>query len=98
MTASSKRQIGMVFPGQGSQHVGMLAELASSHPVVIDTFAAASRVLGYDLWQLVQGGPAEQLSLTPITQPAILTASVSIWRIWQAKGGAQPVLMAGHSL
>lgn len=90
--------LGFTFPGQGSQQVGMLAGLAESHPLVAETFDEASTVLGYDLWQLVQNGPAEQLSLTHITQPAILSASVAIWRVWQAAGGPAPSIMAGHSL
>jgi len=98
MSTYSAGSYGMVFPGQGSQHVGMLAELADQHPVLISTFAEASSVLGYDLWQLSQAGPAEQLALTHITQPLLVTASVAIWRIWQQKGGGQPALMAGHSL
>lgn len=98
MSTSSAGSYGMVFPGQGSQHVGMLAELAGQHSVVLSTFAEASSVLGYDLWQLVQSGPAEQLALTHITQPAILTASVAVWRVWLQQGGVMPVLMAGHSL
>lgn len=91
-------QLAFVFPGQGSQKVGMLAELAESYPVVEETFAQASGVLGYDLWQLIQKGPQEELNLTEKTQPMLLTASVAIWRIWEQKGGAKPVLMAGHSL
>lgn len=87
-----------IFPGQGSQQVGMLAGLAAAHPVITSTFNEASAVLGYDLWQLVQDGPAEQLALTHITQPAILTASVALWRLWQEQDGAAPSLMAGHSL
>ena len=98
MSTSPAGKFGMVFPGQGSQHVGMLAELAAQHSIVHATFAEASNALGYDLWQLVQAGPAEQLSLTHITQPAILTSSVAIWRVWQQQGGAMPALMAGHSL
>lgn len=90
--------LAMIFPGQGSQHVGMLAELAAAHPIVIDTFDEASEVLGYDLWQLVQNGTAEELSLTHITQPAILTASVALWRLWQEQGGELPDVVAGHSL
>lgn len=90
--------LGAVFPGQGSQQVGMLAELAAEHAVIAATFKEASDALGYDLWQLVQAGPAEQLALTHITQPAILTASVAVWRLWQEQGGAQPALLAGHSL
>lgn len=76
----------------------MLAELAQQSPLIQATFAEASDTLGYDLWQLVQQGPAEQLGLTAITQPAILTSSVAIWRLWQARGGPQPALLAGHSL
>jgi [acyl-carrier-protein] S-malonyltransferase len=90
--------LGAVFPGQGSQQVGMLASLATAHPQVGETFQEASAALRYDLWQLVQEGPAEQLALTHITQPAILASSVAIWRVWQAQGGAVPALMAGHSL
>ncbi|MGL4475654.1 MAG: ACP S-malonyltransferase [Shewanella sp.] len=87
-----------VFPGQGSQSVGMLAELASQHPIVEQTFAEASSVLGYDLWQLVQDGPAEALNQTDKTQPALLTASVAIWRVYVASGKPMPSLLAGHSL
>ncbi|QUJ68363.1 ACP S-malonyltransferase [Photobacterium sp. GJ3] len=88
----------IVFPGQGSQAVGMLAELAEQYESVQQTFAEASEVLGYDLWALVQNGPAEALNETHRTQPALLTASVAIWRVWQAEGGAQPAVLAGHSL
>ena len=91
-------KIAVVFPGQGSQTLGMLADLAAAHPVVEETFAEASSVLGYDLWQLVQEGPAEELNKTWQTQPALLAASVAIWRVWQQQKGTQPVLMAGHSL
>ncbi|MFP1785332.1 ACP S-malonyltransferase [Lonsdalea quercina] len=88
----------MVFPGQGSQSVGMLAELAETNPIVKDTFDEASSVLGYDLWQLTQQGPVEELNKTWQTQPALLSASVAIWRAWQQQGGKAPALMAGHSL
>ncbi|EMZ5840472.1 ACP S-malonyltransferase [Yersinia enterocolitica] len=88
----------MVFPGQGSQSLGMLADLASQFPIVEETFSEASSVLGYDLWQLVQQGPAEELNKTWQTQPALLTASVAIWRVWQHQGGKLPTMMAGHSL
>lgn len=88
----------IVFPGQGSQAVGMLAELAEKFSVVTDTFAEASEVLGYDLWALVQNGPAEDLNQTHRTQPALLAASVAIWRVWQQEGGEQPTVVAGHSL
>ncbi|USH03603.1 ACP S-malonyltransferase [Grimontia kaedaensis] len=88
----------VVFPGQGSQAVGMLAELGEKFAIVKETFAEASEALGYDLWALVQDGPAEDLNQTNRTQPALLTASVAIWRVWQQEGGAQPSVMAGHSL
>ncbi|CAH8185703.1 ACP S-malonyltransferase [Vibrio aestuarianus] len=88
----------IVFPGQGSQTVGMLAELGQQYDVVQQTFAEASEVLGYDLWALVQNGPAEDLNQTFRTQPALLAASVAIWRVWQSLGLAQPTLLAGHSL
>lgn len=91
-------KIAIVFPGQGSQTLGMLADLAAAHPVVEETFAEASSALGYDLWQLVQQGPTEELNKTWQTQPALLAASVAIWRVWQQQNGTQPVLMAGHSL
>lgn len=89
----------MVFPGQGSQAVGMLAELATQFPIVEQTFAQASEVLGYDLWNLVQNGTAEELGQTQKTQPALLAASVAIYRVWQEKYPEQkPAVMAGHSL
>ncbi|RLM27090.1 [acyl-carrier-protein] S-malonyltransferase [Brenneria alni] len=91
-------QFAMVFPGQGSQTVGMLAELAAEYPVVTETFAQASAALDYDLWQLTQQGPVEELNKTWQTQPALLTASVAIWRVWQQQGGKTPALMSGHSL
>ena len=87
-----------VFPGQGSQSVGMMASMAEAHPVVRDTFDAASGVLGYDLWALAQQGPAEQLALTEITQPVMLVAGVATFRAWRAAGGAAPDWVAGHSL
>ncbi|MFT6927190.1 MAG: [acyl-carrier-protein] S-malonyltransferase [Psychromonas sp.] len=86
------------FPGQGSQHIGMLADLAQSYPVVFETFKQASDVLGYDLWDLVQQGPVETLNQTDKTQPALLTASVALWRIWEEKKGPKPTVIAGHSL
>lgn len=92
------QSLAFVFPGQGSQQVGMLAELAEANPVIKSTFAEASEVLGYDLWDLVQSGPAEDLNQTDRTQPALLTAGVALWRLWQEKGGEQPSVMAGHSL
>ncbi|WP_241602813.1 ACP S-malonyltransferase [Rosenbergiella nectarea] len=87
-----------VFPGQGSQTLGMLAELAAEHPVIEATYAEASEALGYDLWQLVQQGPVEELNKTWQTQPALLAASVALFRLWEQQGGAQPALLAGHSL
>ena len=87
-----------VFPGQGSQSVGMLAALASAEPLVQETFAEASSVLGYDLWQLCQQGPEDQLGATERTQPAMLTAGVATWRVWRKHGGPLPAAMAGHSL
>ncbi|MBD0785150.1 ACP S-malonyltransferase [Vibrio sp. Y2-5] len=88
----------IVFPGQGSQAIGMLAELAQQYDVVNQTFAEASDALGYDLWALVQNGPVEDLNQTFRTQPALLTASVAIWRVWQELGLEQPTVLAGHSL
>lgn len=88
----------MVFPGQGSQSQGMQVDLAAEYPVVQETYAEASDVLGYDLWQLVQDGPAERLGETVVTQPAMLAAGVAAYRVWQAAGGALPAQMAGHSL
>jgi [acyl-carrier-protein] S-malonyltransferase len=90
--------LAFVFPGQGSQSVGMLAELAGEFREVAETFAEASAVLGYDLWQLVQNGPESELQLTAVTQPAMLTSGVAVWRAWRAAGGPQPAVMAGHSL
>ena len=87
-----------VFPGQGSQSVGMLGDLAIAEPLVEQTFAGASEVLGYDLWDLVKRGPEESLNSTDRTQPALLTAGVAVWRVWQAHDGSQPEFMAGHSL
>jgi len=89
--------LAFVFPGQGSQAVAMLADLAGES-IVIDTFAEASEVLGYDLWDLVQNDDQGQLNQTHITQPALLTASVALWRLWCQRGGQQPAYMAGHSL
>ena len=91
-------QLAFVFPGQGSQSLGMLADLAQRHPVVIDTFAEASEGAGLDLWALARQGPEAQLNQTEFTQPALLAAGVAVWRAWQAAGGAQPAMLAGHSL
>ena len=90
--------LAFVFPGQGSQSVGMLAELAQQQPLIQHTFSEASDALGYDLWALTQQGPEESLNQTDKTQPAILTASVALWRLWQAEAAVQPAFVAGHSL
>lgn len=92
------RQLAIVFPGQGSQSVGMLGELAGAYPEVQATFAEASSVLDYDLWALAQHGPEADLNQTDRTQPAMLAAGVAVWRVWRKQGGATPAFMAGHSL
>ena len=91
-------QLAFVFPGQGSQSIGMLSELAARHALVRDAFAEASEGAGVDLWTLSQDGPDTQLNSTEFTQPALLAAGVATWRAWQAENGAQPALLAGHSL
>ncbi|MEO6227559.1 MAG: ACP S-malonyltransferase [Thermomonas sp.] len=90
--------LAFVFPGQGSQSVGMLAELAESHPAIRATFDEASAGAGVDLWALSQAGPEAQLNRTEYTQPALLAAGVAVWRLWQQQGGMQPSVLAGHSL
>lgn len=90
--------LSFIFPGQGSQAIGMMGELAEQHSLVKDLFVEASDVLGVDLWALSQEGPIESLSQTENTQPALLTAGVAAWRVWQSLGGAKPTIMAGHSL
>jgi len=92
------KKIAFVFPGQGSQAVGMLAEMAAVEPVIVQTFTAASDVLGYDLWQLVQDGPDSELNQTDKTQPAMLAAGVAMYRAWQNNTDITPAIMAGHSL
>ena len=87
-----------IFPGQGSQSIGMMNALAESGTLIQDTFSEASSVLGYDLWELVNDGPVEKLNSTEYTQPAMLTAGVATWRAWLEAGGTAPALMAGHSL
>jgi [acyl-carrier-protein] S-malonyltransferase len=94
----SEQNIAFVFPGQGSQKVGMLAGAHDQFPAVRDTFAEASDALGYDVWDLIQNGEQEALNLTETTQPVLLTSSVALWRAWQEQGGRAPVVMAGHSL
>ena len=91
-------QTAFVFPGQGSQEVGMLGDLLTVHEQVAETFAEASEVLGYDLRKLISEGPEEQLTQTEFTQPAILTSSVAIWRLFQSAGTSPPEVVAGHSL
>ena len=90
--------LAFVFPGQGSQSLSMLAEHGAQRPLILETFAEASEALGYDLWALTQQGPEEQLNQTDKTQPAILTASVALWRAWFAESAARPAFVAGHSL
>jgi [acyl-carrier-protein] S-malonyltransferase len=90
--------LAFVFPGQGSQKIGMLAGLAEQNPIIEKTFNEASEVLGYDMWQLIQQGAQEDINLTQRTQPILLTCSVAVWRLWNEKQGASPSQMAGHSL
>jgi [acyl-carrier-protein] S-malonyltransferase len=90
--------IALVFPGQGSQAVGMMAALAAQHPIVRDCYARASERLGFDLWQLVAEGPPERLNSTEYTQPAMLAAGIATALVWRASGGAAPSAVAGHSL
>jgi [acyl-carrier-protein] S-malonyltransferase len=90
--------LAFVFPGQASQSIGMMSALARVSPVIAATFAEASGVLGYDLWQRCQEGPAELLNSTECTQPAMLTAGIATYRLWRERGGAKPAMMAGHSL
>ncbi|SDY47913.1 [acyl-carrier-protein] S-malonyltransferase [Lysobacter sp. yr284] len=94
----SDQRLSFVFPGQGSQSLGMLAELSELHASIRESFVEASDGAGVDLWALSQGGPEEMLNRTEYTQPALLAAGVAVWRLWQARGGAQPALLAGHSL
>ena len=90
--------IALVFPGQGSQSVGMLASLAGAHAAVRSAYARATSALGFDLWLVVAEGPAERLNATEITQPAMLVADVVTYEIWRAQGGPAPTAVAGHSL
>jgi len=96
--AAVNPQLAFVFPGQGSQSVGMLADLSQQETVVAETFQEASDALGYDLWGLVANGPEADLNRTDRTQPAMLTAGVAVWRAWCRRDGGRPALMAGHSL
>lgn len=97
-TSDSSNALAFVFPGQGSQSIGMLAELAELHAGVRETFQEASDGAGADLWTLSQGGPEAMLNRTEFTQPALLAAGVAVWRAWQSAGGATPSHLAGHSL
>lgn len=96
MTLQVAQHTAFIFPGQGSQKVGMLAELAEQYPIIQQTFAEASEAVGFDLWQIAQSG--EGLDLTQNTQPVLLTASIAIWRVWQSLSKVQPKYLAGHSL
>jgi len=96
--STQNNQLAFVFPGQGSQSVGMLTEMAESYPHIKDTFAQASAVLDLDLWTLVTDGPAEELNQTHNTQPAMLAAGVALWKVWCAQSDVRPAFMAGHSL
>lgn len=96
--SSIDASLAFVFPGQGSQSVGMLAELAAAHAEVAATFDEASQGAGFDLWALSAQGPEDQLNRTENTQPALLAASVAVWRVWQKQGGARPAMLSGHSL
>lgn len=96
--STTHSNLAFVFPGQGSQSVGMLAELAAAHAEVKPTFDEASQGAGVDLWEISQQGPEERLNSTENTQPALLAASVAVWRVWGKLGGAQPAQLAGHSL
>jgi len=95
VTASN---LAFVFPGQGSQSLGMLADLAAAHAEVAAAFAEASDGAGVDLWALAQHGPEAQLNQTEFTQPALLAAGIAVWRVWLAQGGPRPTMLAGHSL
>lgn len=92
-----KQNLALVFPGQGSQKIGMLSDF-SDRSIVKDTFSSASNVLGYDIWSLIQSGSQDELNMTEVTQPALLTCSVALWRMWLDQGGAAPAYVAGHSL
>ena len=92
------QSLALVFPGQGSQQLGMLGDLAAEHSIIKETFTEASDALGFDLWSMVQQGPEADLNSTENTQPALLTSSVALWRLWQQQGGETPATVAGHSL
>jgi [acyl-carrier-protein] S-malonyltransferase len=96
--SDSPNNLAFVFPGQGSQSVGMLANLAAGSPVIRATFDEASTTLGYDLWKLCSEGPIEELNETERTQPAMLVAGIATWRLWRDRGGREPAAVTGHSL
>lgn len=98
MSTHSNQHLAFLFPGQGSQAVGMLGPLGARYRIVIDTFEEASEALDADLWEISQNGPEETLNQTQNTQPALLAAGVACWRVWREQGGAVPKVMAGHSL
>ncbi len=98
MSNNTRGNFAALFPGQGSQKIGMLAALAEQHSLIQETFGEASEVLGYDSWALIQQGEQEQINLTERTQPLLLTASIALWRLWLQQGGPQPSVAAGHSL
>ena len=91
-------KLAFIFPGQGSQKIGMLSDLSEDHKVFSETFDVASQVLGYDLWNLAQSGTQEEINLTEITQPLLLTSSIALWKLWREKSGIDPSHLAGHSL
>ena len=91
-------QLAFVFPGQGSQSQGMLAELAAAHPLIAETFAEASEGAGVDLWQISLDNPEDRLNQTEFTQPALLAANIALWRLWQEQVLPQPAILSGHSL
>ncbi len=90
--------LGIVFPGQGSQSVGMLADIAAEFPLIQEHFDEAGETIDVPLWQIVREGPEELLARTDVTQPVLLTAGVALWALWQSQGGRVPEFMAGHSL
>lgn len=98
MASHTHQPIAFIFPGQGSQKIGMLSAMAEQFSLIQETFTQASDVLGYDMWHLIQQGKPEQLNTTEVTQPVLLTASVALWRLWQSRCHVQPAWLAGHSL
>ncbi|NOQ35346.1 MAG: ACP S-malonyltransferase [Methylococcaceae bacterium] len=98
MNVEQNYNLAFVFPGQGSQSIGMLSELAASYPIVTETFEQASDTLGFDLWNLVQKGTVEDLNQTHNTQPAMLAAGIAVWRVWGQQTSLKPAWVAGHSL